>query len=152
MTMISKCHFKLIEIQICTCSHVIMVLVDVANGKPKHVPYRDSRLTFLLQVNSNFKSFTFFLFLFFGFLHFLLTWVLEYNIIFKWNTMQDSLGGNSKTMIIANVSPSIWLVNLFFQSFQFATLHSHHHKILNNSSLTRSKYNSAAVLLKHWTV
>lgn len=26
--------------------------------------------------------------------------------------MQDSLGGNSKTMIIANVSPSIWLVNM----------------------------------------
>ncbi|KAI4376005.1 hypothetical protein MLD38_013807 [Melastoma candidum] len=48
--------------------HVIMVLVDVANGKPRHVPYRDSRLTFLLQ---------------------------------------DSLGGNSKTIIIANVSPSV---------------------------------------------
>lgn len=26
--------------------------------------------------------------------------------------MQDSLGGNSKTMIIANVSPSIWFVYL----------------------------------------
>ncbi|CAL5333677.1 unnamed protein product [Camellia sinensis] len=33
-----------------TLGHVIMVLVDVANGKPRHVPYRDSRLTFLLQV------------------------------------------------------------------------------------------------------
>lgn len=35
--------------------------------------------------------------------------------------MQDSLGGNSKTMIIANVSPSIWLVYLLlidFLSFQ----------------------------------
>ncbi|KAJ8530115.1 hypothetical protein K7X08_036950 [Anisodus acutangulus] len=31
------------------CSHVIMVLVDVANGRPRHVPYRDSKLTFLLQ-------------------------------------------------------------------------------------------------------
>ncbi|XP_030523084.1 kinesin-like protein KIN-12D isoform X2 [Rhodamnia argentea] len=51
-----------------TLGHVIMVLVDVANGKPRHVPYRDSRLTFLLQ---------------------------------------DSLGGNSKTIIIANISPSI---------------------------------------------
>lgn len=29
---------------------VIMTLVDVANGKNRHVPYRDSRLTFLLQV------------------------------------------------------------------------------------------------------
>ncbi|KAA3482395.1 phragmoplast orienting kinesin 2 [Gossypium australe] len=51
-----------------TLGHVIMILVDVANGKQRHVPYRDSKLTFLLQ---------------------------------------DSLGGNSKTMIIANVSPSI---------------------------------------------
>jgi len=29
---------------------VIMILVDVANGKQRHVPYRDSKLTFLLQV------------------------------------------------------------------------------------------------------
>ncbi|MED6164180.1 hypothetical protein PIB30_087175 [Stylosanthes scabra] len=54
-----------------SCSHVIMILVDVANGKQRHIPYRDSRLTFLLQ---------------------------------------DSLGGNSKTMIIANVSPFIWKI------------------------------------------
>jgi hypothetical protein len=29
-----------------------MILVDVANGKQRHVPYRDSKLTFLLQVGS----------------------------------------------------------------------------------------------------
>jgi hypothetical protein len=29
---------------------VIMILVDVANGKQRHVPYRDSKLTYLLQV------------------------------------------------------------------------------------------------------
>ncbi|XP_047329841.1 kinesin-like protein KIN-12C isoform X2 [Impatiens glandulifera] len=51
-----------------TLGLVIMSLVDLAHGKHKHVPYRDSRLTFLLQ---------------------------------------DSLGGNSKTTVIANVSPSI---------------------------------------------
>lgn len=33
---------------------VIMSLVDLAHGKHRHVPYRDSRLTFLLQVT--FKS------------------------------------------------------------------------------------------------
>ncbi|KAF2579375.1 hypothetical protein F2Q68_00005220 [Brassica cretica] len=44
-----------------------MNLVSVSNGKSVHVPYRDSKLTFLLQ---------------------------------------DSLGGNSKTIIIANISPS----------------------------------------------
>lgn len=50
-----------------TLGLVIMSLVDIANGKQRHVPYRDSKLTFLLH---------------------------------------DSLGGNSKTTIIANISPS----------------------------------------------
>ncbi|KAJ4978735.1 hypothetical protein NE237_009515 [Protea cynaroides] len=50
-----------------TLGLVIMNLVSVSNGKSLHVPYRDSKLTFLLQ---------------------------------------DSLGGNSKTSIIANISPS----------------------------------------------
>ncbi|KAK3002205.1 hypothetical protein RJ639_020974 [Escallonia herrerae] len=50
-----------------TLGLVIMNLVSVCNGKSLHVPYRDSKLTFLLQ---------------------------------------DSLGGNSKTIIIANISPS----------------------------------------------
>ncbi|KAJ6765704.1 KINESIN FAMILY MEMBER 1A [Salix purpurea] len=51
-----------------TLGLVIMNLVSISNGKPHHVPYRDSKLTFLLQ---------------------------------------DSLGGNSKTIIIANISPSL---------------------------------------------
>ncbi|KAM1149502.1 hypothetical protein ACFX15_029711 [Malus domestica] len=50
-----------------TLGLVIMNLVNMSNGKSLHVPYRDSKLTFLLQ---------------------------------------DSLGGNSKTIIIANISPS----------------------------------------------
>ncbi|XP_010685481.2 kinesin-like protein KIN-12E isoform X2 [Beta vulgaris subsp. vulgaris] len=50
-----------------TLGLVIMNLVSISNGKSHHVPYRDSKLTFLLQ---------------------------------------DSLGGNSKTIIIANISPS----------------------------------------------
>ncbi|XP_010045156.2 kinesin-like protein KIN-12E [Eucalyptus grandis] len=50
-----------------TLGLVIMNLVSLSNGKSLHVPYRDSKLTFLLQ---------------------------------------DSLGGNSKTIIIANISPS----------------------------------------------
>ncbi|KAJ3612893.1 hypothetical protein NHX12_019150 [Muraenolepis orangiensis] len=45
---------------------VIMALVDVSNGKNRHICYRDSKLTFLLR---------------------------------------DSLGGNAKTCIIANVHP-----------------------------------------------
>ncbi|WVZ13007.1 hypothetical protein V8G54_017537 [Vigna mungo] len=64
-----------------TLGLVIMTLVDLAHGKPRHVPYRDSRLTFLLQ---------------------------------------DSLGGNSKTMVIANVSPSICCANETLSTLKFA--------------------------------
>ncbi|KAG6731459.1 hypothetical protein I3842_01G130000 [Carya illinoinensis] len=64
-----------------TLGLVIMSLVDLAHGKHRHVPYRDSRLTFLLQ---------------------------------------DSLGGNSKTTIIANVSPSICSANETLSTLKFA--------------------------------
>ncbi|KAK6913625.1 Kinesin motor domain [Dillenia turbinata] len=64
-----------------TLGLVIMSLVDLAHGKPRHVPYRDSRLTFLLQ---------------------------------------DSLGGNSKTTIIANVSPSICSASETLSTLKFA--------------------------------
>nr|XP_027115822.1 kinesin-like protein KIN-12E isoform X3 [Coffea arabica] len=64
-----------------TLGLVIMSLVDLAQGKNRHVPYRDSRLTFLLQ---------------------------------------DSLGGNSKTTIIANVSPSICSANETLSTLKFA--------------------------------
>ncbi len=37
-------------IMFCESRLVIMVLVDIANGKQRHVPYRDSKLSFLLQV------------------------------------------------------------------------------------------------------
>ncbi|KAL2331862.1 hypothetical protein Fmac_019443 [Flemingia macrophylla] len=61
-----------------TLGLVIMNLVSISNGKSQHVPYRDSKLTFLLQVGAGV--------------------LLEH---------EDSLGGNSKTIIIANISPSI---------------------------------------------
>ncbi|KAI5059960.1 hypothetical protein GOP47_0024380 [Adiantum capillus-veneris] len=64
-----------------TLGLVIMILVDVAQGKQRHVPYRDSKLTFLLQ---------------------------------------DSLGGNSKTTIIANVSPSISCASETLSTLKFA--------------------------------
>eukprot|EP00049_Salpingoeca_infusionum_P007528 m.122462 g.122462 ORF g.122462 m.122462 type:complete len:477 (+) comp13733_c0_seq1:74-1504(+) len=50
-----------------TLGNVITSLVSIANGKPRHVPYRDSKLTFLLR---------------------------------------DSLGGNTKTYILAAVNPT----------------------------------------------
>ncbi|KZV33656.1 phragmoplast orienting kinesin-1 [Dorcoceras hygrometricum] len=64
-----------------TLGMVIMSLVDRAHGKHRHVPYRDSRLTFLLQ---------------------------------------DSLGGNSKTTIIANISPSTCSVYETLSTLKFA--------------------------------
>lgn len=33
-----------------TLGHVIMSLVDMQRGTQRHIPYRDSRLTYLLQV------------------------------------------------------------------------------------------------------
>ncbi|GAB4859030.1 hypothetical protein Ancab_010498 [Ancistrocladus abbreviatus] len=64
-----------------TLGLVIMSLVDVVHGKHRHVPYRDSKLTFLLQ---------------------------------------DSLGGNSKTTIIANVSPSLCSASETLSTLRFA--------------------------------
>ncbi|KAL0422673.1 UNVERIFIED_CONTAM: Kinesin-like protein KIN-12D [Sesamum latifolium] len=89
-----------------TLGHVIMVLVDVANGKPRHVPYRDSRLTFLLQ---------------------------------------DSLGGNSKTTIIANVSPSICSAAETLNTLKFAQ----RAKLIQNNAIINEDSSGDVTALKH---
>ncbi|KAL1534695.1 kinesin-like protein KIN-12D [Salvia divinorum] len=89
-----------------TLGHVIMVLVDVAHGRPRHVPYRDSRLTFLLQ---------------------------------------DSLGGNSKTMIIANVSPSICSAAETLNTLKFAQ----RAKLIQNNAIINEDLSGDVVALKH---
>ena len=61
--------------------NVINSLVDVGEGKSRFVPYRDSKLTFILR---------------------------------------DSLGGNSKTVIIANISPSVLNVGETLSTLKFA--------------------------------
>ncbi|XP_078286156.1 kinesin-like protein KIF15 [Rhinoraja longicauda] len=61
--------------------HVIMGLGDMANGKSRHISYRDSKLTFLLR---------------------------------------DSLGGNAKTYIIANVHPGSKCFGETLSTLQFA--------------------------------
>eukprot|EP00040_Diaphanoeca_grandis_P021406 m.114042 g.114042 ORF g.114042 m.114042 type:complete len:1372 (+) comp28322_c0_seq1:106-4221(+) len=61
--------------------NVIMSLVDIANGKHRHVAYRDSKLTFLLR---------------------------------------DSLGGNTKTYMVANVSPASRCFGETLSTLQFA--------------------------------
>ncbi|XP_062850951.1 kinesin-like protein KIF15 [Trichomycterus rosablanca] len=60
---------------------VIMALVDVSNGRSRHICYRDSKLTFLLR---------------------------------------DSLGGNAKTYIIANVHPGSRCFGETLSTLQFA--------------------------------
>lgn len=89
-----------------TLGHVIMVLLDVAHGKPRHVPYRDSRLTFLLQ---------------------------------------DSLGGNSKTMIIANVSPSICCSAETLNTLKFAQ----RAKLIQNNAVVNEDSSRDVVALQH---
>ncbi|KAK6916496.1 Kinesin motor domain [Dillenia turbinata] len=89
-----------------TLGHVIMVLLDVAHGKPRHVPYRDSRLTFLLQ---------------------------------------DSLGGNSKTMIIANVSPSICTAAETLNTLKFAQ----RAKLIQNNAVVNEDSSGDITALQH---
>ncbi|XP_015163781.1 phragmoplast orienting kinesin 2 isoform X1 [Solanum tuberosum] len=89
-----------------TLGHVIMVLVDVANGRPRHVPYRDSKLTFLLQ---------------------------------------DSLGGNSKTMIISNVSPSICCAAETLNTLKFAQ----RAKLIQNNAVVNEDSSADVSALKH---
>ncbi|CAH8358439.1 unnamed protein product [Eruca vesicaria subsp. sativa] len=88
-----------------TLGHVIMVLVDVANGKPRHIPYRDSRLTFLLQ---------------------------------------DSLGGNSKTMIIANASPSVSCAAETLNTLKFAQ----RAKLIQNNAVVNEDANGDVLELR----
>ncbi|XP_074343871.1 kinesin-like protein KIN-12D [Apium graveolens] len=89
-----------------TLGHVIMVLVDVAHAKTRHVPYRDSRLTFLLQ---------------------------------------DSLGGNSKTMIIANVSPSICSAAETLNTLKFAQ----RAKLIQNNAVVNEDSSGDVIALQH---
>lgn len=60
---------------------VINALLDIGNGRQRHVPYRDSKLTFLLR---------------------------------------DSLGGNTKTVIIANVNPLMSCMAESLSTLRFA--------------------------------
>ncbi|KAG0602290.1 hypothetical protein M758_10G004500 [Ceratodon purpureus] len=85
-----------------TLGLVIMVLVDIANGKQRHVPYRDSKLTFLLQ---------------------------------------DSLGGNSKTTIIANISPSGCASSETLSTLKFAQ----RAKFIQNNAVINEEFASGDV-------
>ncbi|RZB68565.1 Kinesin-like protein KIN-12D, partial [Glycine soja] len=96
-----------------TLGHVIMILVDVTNGKQRHIPYRDSRLTFLLQADLC--------------------------------AGLDSLGGNSKTMIIANVSPSICCAAKTLNTLKFAQ----RAKLIQNNAVVNKDSTGDVIALQH---
>eukprot|EP00742_Colponemidia_sp_Colp-10_P012615 GILJ01014198.1.p1 GENE.GILJ01014198.1~~GILJ01014198.1.p1 ORF type:complete len:1605 (+),score=415.17 GILJ01014198.1:599-4816(+) len=85
--------------------NVINALVDIAEGKSRHVHYRDSKLTFLLK---------------------------------------DSLGGNSRTCIVANVSPSSTAFGETLSTLKFAQ----RAKLIRNKAIINEDTSGAVALLK----
>jgi kinesin family member 15 len=86
--------------------NVINSLVDISEGKSRHVHYRDSKLTFLLK---------------------------------------DSLGGNSKTFIIANVSPAVSSFSETLSTLKFAQ----RAKMIKNAAVVNEDVTGTVNLLKY---
>ena len=84
---------------------VINSLVEISEGKTRHVHYRDSKLTFLLR---------------------------------------DSLGGNSKTTIIANVSPAQSSAGETLSTLKFAQ----RAKLIKNKAVINEESSSTIHMLK----
>lgn len=85
-------------------SNVMNALVDIANGKQRHVQYRDSKLTFLLK---------------------------------------DSLGGNSKTFIIANINSSPTSYAETLSTLRFAKRAK---QVRNNATVNKESFGNVAQL------
>ncbi|KAI3847328.1 hypothetical protein MKW92_005569 [Papaver armeniacum] len=103
--------------------HVIMVLVDVAQGKQRHIPYRDSRLTFLLQGSLFFSR------------HGLSCTV----------RCAGFAGWKFKTMIIANVSPSICSAAETLSTLKFAQ----RAKLIQNNAIVNEDASGNVMALQH---
>lgn len=85
--------------------NVINSLVDLSEGKARHIHYRDSKLTFLLR---------------------------------------DSLGGNSKTLIVANVSPSFQSFGETLSTLKFAQ----RAKLIKNKAIINEDSSGTVSILK----
>lgn len=72
------------------------VINALVSGKTRYIPYRDSRLTFLLRYEYFFFSFESM-----ATCYCRMTYVLLPSLIYR-----DSLGGNAKTFLVAAVSPN----------------------------------------------
>lgn len=88
-----------------TLGNVINSLVEVSEGRVRHIHYRDSKLTFLLR---------------------------------------DSLGGNSKTLIIANVSPSSSSFGETLSTLKFAQ----RAKLIKNNAIINEDSAGTVAILK----
>ena len=86
--------------------NVINSLVDLSEGKVRHVPYRDSKLTFILR---------------------------------------DSLGGNSRTVIIANISPSQINLGETLSTLEFAK----RAKQIKNKAVVNEDSSGTLLILKN---
>jgi kinesin family protein 15 len=84
---------------------VINSLVEISEGRTRHVHYRDSKLTFLLR---------------------------------------DSLGGNSKTVIIANITQAANSVNETLSTLKFAQ----RAKLIKNKAVINEESSGTIALLK----
>jgi len=88
-----------------TLGNVINSLVEVSEGRVRHIHYRDSKLTFLLR---------------------------------------DSLGGNSKTLIIANISPSSGSFGETLSTLKFAQ----RAKLIKNKAIINEDSAGTVAILK----
>lgn len=86
--------------------NVINSLVEQSEGKGRHIPYRDSKLTFILR---------------------------------------DSLGGNSKTVIIANISPSSANMGETLSTLEFAK----RAKQIKNKAVVNEDSSGTILILKN---
>lgn len=86
--------------------NVINSLVEHSEGKGRHIPYRDSKLTFILR---------------------------------------DSLGGNSKTVIIANISPSSVNMGETLSTLEFAK----RAKQIKNKAVVNEDSSGTILILKN---
>ncbi|TNJ26956.1 Kinesin-16 [Giardia muris] len=97
---------KKINLSLTALANVISALIDAERGKRNHIPYRDSKLTKLLQ---------------------------------------DSLGGNCKTILVANVTPSAGSYQETLNTLKFAD----RSKQIRNTARVNERVDSKLLLKRY---